>query len=250
MTRHLLQHQGIVFKCPIESCSHESAYVSSVNRHLKEFHEDNVAPEVECQKQFVCPKDGCRKVFRYASRLQKHEDFHVKLDSIEAYCAELGCMKSFTNKQCLTAHRQSCHKYIKCEICGKRKLRKNIKQHLRQKHESEGPQKTIQCMHESWTKVFSSISNLRQHMKVNHLGQKPFACGFSGCRMRFGYKHFRDNHEKSSLHVYTNGDFEVADEQFRSKPRGGRKRKCPTVEMLIRKRVTPQACDFMMDEEC
>jgi len=35
------------------------------------------------------------------------------------------------------------------------------------------------------------------------------------------------------------GDFVESDRQFRSKPRGGRKRKFPTVEMLIRKRVTP-----------
>lgn len=76
LTCHLLQHQGTTFKCSIEPCIREFAYLSSVNRHLKEFHDDNSPLEVECQKQFVCPKDECGKVFRYASRLQKHEDFH------------------------------------------------------------------------------------------------------------------------------------------------------------------------------
>ncbi|CAB4287560.1 unnamed protein product [Prunus armeniaca] len=38
---------------------------------------------------------------------------------------------------------------------------------------------------------------------------------------------------------YEFGDFEEADEKFRSRPRGGRKRKYSTIEMLVRKRVTP-----------
>ncbi|XP_004142387.2 transcription factor IIIA isoform X1 [Cucumis sativus] len=259
LTRHLLHHQGTMFKCPIESCCREFAYASCVSRHLKECHEGEVPPEEchegeappeECKKQFVCPEDGCGKVFRYASRLQKHEGSHVKLDSIEACCTEPGCLKTFTNKQCLRAHMQTCHQYVKCEICGEKKLRKNLKQHLRQKHESEGPLEAIPCTYEGCSKVFSTASNLQQHMKVVHLEQKPFVCCFPGCGMRFGYKHVRDNHEKSGQHVYTNGDFEAADEQFRSKPRGGRKRICPTVEMLIRKRVTPPSeLDFMMEEE-
>lgn len=52
--------------------------------------------------------------------------------------------------------------------------------------------------------LISQASNLQQHMKVVHMGQKPFACCFPGCGMRFGYKHVRDNHEKSGQHVYTN----------------------------------------------
>ncbi|GLT77569.1 hypothetical protein SLA2020_491390 [Shorea laevis] len=64
---------------------------------------------------------------------------------------------------------------------------------------------------------------------------------------RFSYKHVRDNHEKS-VHVYTPGDFVESDEQFQSRPRGGRKRTIPSVEMLIRKRVTPPQVDNTVDQ--
>lgn len=46
-------------------------------------------------------------------------------------------------------------------------------------------------------------SNLQQHVKAVHLKKKPFACGFSGCGMRFSFKHVRDKHEKIGAHVYT-----------------------------------------------
>ena len=49
------------------------------------------------------------------------------------------------------------------------------------------------------------------------------------------------------LTVSCSGNFIDSDEQFQSRPRGGRKRTCPTVEMLIRKRVTPPQMDTMMD---
>ncbi|PON85028.1 TFIIH C1-like domain containing protein [Trema orientale] len=239
LTRHLLGHKGILFKCPIENCKREFSIQGNMKRHVKEQHNgDHPSTSTESEKQYVCQEAGCGKAFRFASKLRKHEDSHVKLESVEAVCAEPGCMKIFTNEQCLKEHIHSCHQHIACEICGTKQLKKNLKRHLRT-HEEKGPFERIKCMYKGCDHSFSTKSNLNQHVKAAHLKQKPFACSFSGCGLRFSYKHVRDNHEKTGCHVYTHGDFEEADEQFRSRPRGGRKRKYPTVEMLVRKRVSP-----------
>ncbi|KAB1205893.1 Transcription factor IIIA [Morella rubra] len=237
LTRHLLQHQGKLFKCPIESCSREFAFQGNIKRHVKEFHCDD-CPQAndECQKQYVCQEMGCERVFRFASKLRKHEDSHGKF-----LC--------YSNPNyfdlCLKAHIQSCHQHITCEICGTKQLKKNIKRHLRT-HEAEVSLEKIKCNYKGCLHTFSNKSNLCQHIKAVHLKLRPFACTFSGCGLRFAHKHVRDNHEKTGNHVYTPGDFEELDEQLQSRPRGGRKRKYPTVEMLIRKRVIPLS---QLDEE-
>ncbi|KDP43419.1 hypothetical protein JCGZ_16706 [Jatropha curcas] len=201
LTRHRLQHDGKLFKCPIETCNREFVFQGNVKRHV--------------------------------------EELHIKLESVEAICAEPGCMQHFSNIQCLTAHIHSFHRYITCEICGTKQLKKNIKRHLRT-HEATGVlKKRIKCHFKDCDRTFSNKTNLNQHVKAAHLEIRTFACGFPGCDMRFSYKHVRDRHEKSGCHVYTPGDFNETDEQFRLRPRGGMKRKCPNVETLIRKRVIP-----------
>ncbi|KAJ1432554.1 Zinc finger C2H2-type [Sesbania bispinosa] len=239
LTRHLLLHQGKTFTCPVENCNLEFSLQSNLKRHFNEFHDENSNPSnVESQKQYVCPEIGCGKVFRFASKLQKHEDSHVKLESVDVVCLEPGCMKHFTNAQCLRAHVNSCHQYVTCDTCGTKQLKKNIKRHLRT-HEAGSSSEAFQCEFKGCGCTFSSKSNLHKHEKAVHFKEKPFVCGFPDCGMRFAYKHVRDKHEKTGKHVFTLGDFEEADEQFRSRPRGGKKRTCPTVEMLVRKRVTP-----------
>ncbi|KAG6478810.1 hypothetical protein ZIOFF_062254 [Zingiber officinale] len=56
------------------------------------------------------------------------------------------------------------------------------------------------------------VSNLRQHIKAVHQNLRPFACRFSKCGKKFPYKHVRDNHEKSGVHSYIQGDFLEIDE--------------------------------------
>ncbi|XP_065868985.1 transcription factor IIIA-like [Euphorbia lathyris] len=239
LTRHSLKHEGKLFKCPIENCSCEFMVKGNVNRHVKELHNENPPLNDTGPKQHVCQEPGCGKVFKYLSKLQTHRDSHVKPDVVEAFCAEPGCMKHFSNSECLKAHINSCHRYMNCEICGAKQLRKNIKRHLRMHEACAGSTKRVKCHFEDCSHTFSNKTNLLKHVRAVHLEATPFACGFTGCGMRFAYKHVRDKHEKSGVHIFTPVKHLEHDREMRTKSRGGRKRECPTVETLIRKRVIP-----------
>ncbi|CAF2139494.1 unnamed protein product [Brassica rapa] len=271
LNRHLLTHKGKLFKCPVENCKSEFSVHGNISRHVKKFHSKDDGNKDDTgnskkedtgngdshhsesstgQKKLVCKEKGCGKAFKYPSQLQKHQDSHVKLDSIEAFCSEPGCMKYFTNEECLKAHIRSYHQHINCEICGSKHLKKNIKRHLRTHEEDSSSPGEFKCEVEGCSSTFSKASNLRKHLKAVHEDIRPFVCGFSGCAKRFAYKHVRNNHEKSGSHIYTCGDFVEADEDFTSRPRGGVKRKHVTAEMLIRKRVMPPQFDSQEHETC
>ncbi|KAL8195464.1 hypothetical protein R6Q57_025867 [Mikania cordata] len=224
-----------------------------MTRHVREMHDDlqGNSDDKNNHKQYACAEPGCEKVFKYASKLKTHEESHVRLETIEAFCGESGCMKYFTNEQCLKAHILTCHQHIICEICGSKQLKKNIKRHHRT-HEEEVSKERIKCSFEGCTLTFSTGSNLKQHIKAAHFQEKPFVCSVSGCGMRFSFKHVKDNHEKSGKHVYTMGDFVEADDEFVSRPRGGVKRRLPAlIENLMRKRILPIGeSDKIQGSEC
>ncbi|KAH0451863.1 hypothetical protein IEQ34_019162 [Dendrobium chrysotoxum] len=116
-------------------------------------------------------------------------------------------MKPFTNSECLKAHIQSCHKYVKCEICGAQQLRKNFKRHQRT-HEGVISKERIKCSFQGCEQSFSKKSNLNKHVKAVHEELRPFRCRTSGCQQRFPYKHVRDNHEKTHVYVQENNNKE------------------------------------------
>ncbi|KAI6698529.1 hypothetical protein NL676_018648 [Syzygium grande] len=198
------------FKCSIEDCP-ASYRKDHLARHFLQ-HKGKI---------FSCPVDGCNR----------HEDSHgnslnyeVKLEILEAFCCE--CMKYFSNVDYPKEHMQSAHQLVNCDICGTKQLRKNIQWHLRTHEKKDSADSgAFRCDAEHCLFVFSTKSNLRQHVKAVHLEVRPFVCSYKDCGKKFAYKHMRDHHKKTGCHVYTPGDFEESDEQFRSRPRGGRKRK-------------------------
>ncbi|KAF0905410.1 hypothetical protein E2562_004387 [Oryza meyeriana var. granulata] len=243
LNRHLLTHQGKLFACPVEGCNRKFSIKGNMQRHVQEMHKDG--SPCESRKEFICPEVNCGKTFKYASKLQKHEESHVKLDYSEVICCEPGCMKAFTNLECLKAHNESFHRHVVCDVCGTKQLKKNFKRHQRM-HEGSCVTERVQCHFKDCNLSFSKKSNLNKHIKAVHKQKRPFVCGFAGCDKSFSYKHVRDNHEKSSAHVYVQANFEETDRE-RPRQAGGRKRKPIPMESLMRKRVAAPddapACD-------
>lgn len=81
LTRHLLQHEGKTFKCPMENCNLIFSIKGNMARHVKEIHDEGSTSTNVESKQFVCPETGCGKVFKFASKLRKHADSHGKFSS-------------------------------------------------------------------------------------------------------------------------------------------------------------------------
>ncbi|KAF3788709.1 TFTranscription factor [Nymphaea thermarum] len=247
LTRHLLTHEGKIFVCPVENCGEKFNVQANMKRHVEDLHGDDT-PLEQKKELHVCPEFGCGKVFKYASKLRKHEDSHVKLDSVEVICSEPGCGKFFSSSKCLKEHILFAHRYISCEVCGSKQLKKNIKRHMRTHGSSDGAANKIKCTEGNCQHTFSNKSNLMQHIRAVHLQQQAFACRVSGCGARFAYKHVREGHEKTHFRTCTHEDFVEADEHYLSKARGGRKRKVVTAEALLRKRVVSGDSVSVLDD--
>ncbi|KAI6698497.1 hypothetical protein NL676_018616 [Syzygium grande] len=193
LARHFLQHKGKIFSCPVDGCNKSFAYQGNMKRHMNDIHSDELpstSGEFKSPKQHVCPEVGCGKVFKFASKLRKHEDSHVKLETVEAFCFE----EEFPTAS--PTHEKK----------------------------NSADSKAFRCDVEGCLRIFSTKSNLCQHMKAVHLEVRPFVCSYKDCGKKFAYKHVRDHHEKTGCHVYIPGDFEELDEQFRSRPRDHRLR--------------------------
>jgi hypothetical protein len=80
----------------------------------------------------------------------------VNLEYTEVICCEPGCMKFFSNVECLKAHNQSCHQHVRCDICGTKQLKKNFQRHHRM-HEGSCVTERVKCHFEDCKCSFSKV---------------------------------------------------------------------------------------------
>ncbi|KAK3444995.1 hypothetical protein EUGRSUZ_A00563 [Eucalyptus grandis] len=108
-----------------------------------------------------------------ATKLRKHEDSHVKLETVEAFYCEY--TKYFSNVDYLKDHMRSAHQLVNCNICGTKQLRKNIQRHLcTHEKKNSADSGAFGCDFEGCQRIFSTKSNLCQHVKAVHLEVRPF----------------------------------------------------------------------------
>lgn len=212
---------------------------NNLKRHLRkhDLKGDLQRGRLETKKVLQCPEPDCSDTFKYPCRLQSHYDTAHGLQYADIICGEPGCGKRFSNGKFLLQHIRQLHPTISCQMCGVSVSRKSFKRHL-MGHEVSQVKQRLFCPFDGCVHSFANSFNLSVHIRVRHMGRREYRCTFDDCNRTFGYRHARDNHEKTRLHCYIQGDFKEEDLKFQARPRGGRKPvTLQKVEDLFRKRV-------------
>jgi len=212
MKEHLKkQHQGLpkYENCPI--CGEAK---QNIKKHLMMHSE----PTFEC--------DICLKKFVTQGRLNEHRKIH---DESREFQCEI-CNKGFRTERNLKLHHlvHTGEKSHTCDLCGSSfKQKPHLKEHIRQVHEgikrtNRQPSKKMQCgkcgqlccnrqtlqNHEkthtatleerkteecnTCLKAFISKQKLRRHIKIVHMGYKPYTCEV--CEKGFANKQALNEH--------------------------------------------------------
>lgn len=138
------------------------------------------------EKPFKCEKPNCGKYFRIKKQLKEH----VRLVHVDMKLKCKECSKTFKNERYLKTHMYRTHvdKKLTCKVCGKMfKTEKYLK-----KHSVRHGEKTIKCYHPGCDYSFFNKEDLDRHTKTHK--EPTFPCSEQGCDKVFFKNHYLVRH--------------------------------------------------------
>ncbi|XP_058465299.1 zinc finger protein 652-B-like [Malaya genurostris] len=179
----------ISLPCDHPGCGQRFATRLGLNRHRNRVHNpDYVMP---AQTAFIC--DMCGKKFTTNGGLKRHKYTHTP-GEMPFVCGI--CSKQFPTSNKLKEHTMR-HEGVKnhtCPQCGLRKTTMHeLKTHIRNMHSTEP--RSYSC--EVCARQFSNTGSLGLHIKIVHLGVKPYIC--TVCQWAFGRSDHLKRHMKSHM---------------------------------------------------
>lgn len=161
-----------VFVCPVEGCSKMFRRLSKYKTHQMRH---------TGERPFKCSKAGCEWAFTTHYKLKRHEESHEGRKSF--MCPIPDCGGKFTTVYNLNSHiklhSRPCTEQCPVEECAlkfatKRQLDAHMKSH-------SGHEKTYKCPHEGCDKVFISALSMGSHPRVHQHNKEDLTCTFEGC---------------------------------------------------------------------
>ncbi|KAK6190474.1 hypothetical protein SNE40_002336 [Patella caerulea] len=161
-----------IWVCPEEGCNKVFRKLSKLKIHQMRH---------TGERPYKCSKPGCDWAFTTAYKLKRHEEAHGgRKDFI---CDFEGCGRKFTTIYNLNSHKKL-HERPYTEICPKSTCRqqfttkRQLDIHMRS---HSGVEKNYKCPHEGCNKVFFSKNCMGSHARVHLQDREDLQCKFEGC---------------------------------------------------------------------